>query len=219
MNLVPRFSKPLSTAVLGAALACGSPAVFAVPATLVATDTLVDQPVDGVVDVFGGGTADGFALNSPGFIDVAVYSFDFGTTTSVSSAQLTMTAAQIFGTAPIIDMFTYADDGVIQASDFTLGAGTVRDSSQYLAVGDISIIDVTAAVNDALATSSFVGFRFENARGPSELSSSEGVRFNLQPTLDFNPGNANRLPEPSSVLLMTLGLAFAARRARAAGRG
>lgn len=175
----------LSLSLSLAALAVSTPCL-ADTAPLVDEITIIDNIPIGTIgseDQFG---SPGFAVNrgdgvTTGFVDAAVLTYDFGTVTSVSKAELTIDVDIIFddaGMSPTIELFTYADDGAIQLTDIFLGAGVVRDSFTYATV-QTRTIDVTTAVNDALLTSQFVGFRFENSRSPFELPAQlEGIHLN-----------------------------------------
>ncbi len=185
-------------------------------ATLVDQTTIIDNiPIGsiGPEDSFGN---PGFALNrgdgiSSGFIDAAVLSYDFGTVASVLSATLTLNVDTLWAEAgidPTIEMFAYADDGVIQLTDIFLGADTVYDSFTYITT-QIRSIDVTAAVNDALAGSQYVGIRFENSRSPFELPNVlEGIHYANNSVLEFT------IPGPGSWALLGLAGLCGTRRRR-----
>lgn len=180
-------------AVSTLALTASSLADFA---TLIDSTTIIDNIPIGTIGGEDGFGSPHFAVNrgdgiNSGFIDAAVLLYDFGGTTGVSSATLTLDIDTIWaedGLDPTIELFTYGDsDTIIQLTDINLGAGTVRDSFQYTRFGS-RVIDVTAAVNDALATSQFVGFRFQNERSPFELPNVlEGIHYNPI-SLEFEPG-------------------------------
>ena len=185
-------------------------------ATLVGQTTIIDNVPIGSIGPEDGFGNPGFAVNrgdgnSSGFIDAAVLSYDFGTVTSVLSATLTLNVDTLWAEAgidPTIEMFAYADDGVIQLTDIFLGADTVYDSFTYITT-QIRSIDVTTAVNDALAGSQYMGIRFENSRSPFELPNVlEGIHYADNSVLEFT------IPGPGSWALLGLVGLMGTRRRR-----
>ena len=177
-------------------LAVGSIAAADV-ATLVQQTTIIDNPEIGVIDGSDGFGNPGFALNRgdgivTGFIDAAMLEYDFGDVESVAQATLTVEVITIWkenGDDPTINLFAGPDDGVIQLTDITIGGDGVIDSHLYEML-ETHAIDVTDAVNAALAESNFVLFRFENATSPFDLPNVlEGVRFLVDSPLEFEPGS------------------------------
>lgn len=142
----------------------------------------------------------GWAVTGNSFLDFAAMSFDFGATTSVSAATLRLPIREIFpqnGAARVRISF-FADDGKIAFDDFSLGF--VEPLSEIDAVGQTEIaLDVTGAVNAALQSSRFVGFRVRSSVEPGNVQTNlfpafTGVRFTLNPLLEFVPGPPPSLP-------------------------
>jgi hypothetical protein len=165
-------------------------------ATLVDQTTIIDNIPIGSNSGEDGFGSPGYAVNrgdgvNSGFIDAAMLSFDFGATTSVSQATLTINVDTRWtdaGQNPTIYLYAGPDDGTIQVSDITIGGGAVRDAFTYTTTQTRSI-DVTAAVNSALAVSQYVGFRFENSRSPFDLPNAlEGIHYADNPVLEYTPG-------------------------------
>jgi hypothetical protein len=178
-----------------AGLVCTS-TLTADTAVLVDQRTIIDNiPIGslGPEDSING--SPGYALNSgdgttSGWIDAAMLSYDFGPIEGVLSAQLTIDVDIVWanaGMSPIIELYTFADNGSIELNNLLLGGGIVRDSFQYESA-QMRTIDVTEAVNAALRRSRYVGFRFENSRTPFELPNGafEGIHF-APIVLDFVP--------------------------------
>jgi hypothetical protein len=150
-----------------AGLVCTS-TLTADTAVLVDQRTIIDNiPIGslGPEDSING--SPGYALNSgdgttSGWIDAAMLSYDFGPIEGVLSAQLTIDVDIVWanaGMSPIIELYTFADNGSIELNNLLLGGGIVRDSFQYESA-QMRTIDVTEAVNAALRRSKYVGFRF-----------------------------------------------------------
>lgn len=169
-------------------------------AVLVGQSTIVDNIPIGSIggeDQFG---SPGYPVNrgdgiNSGFIDAATLVYDFGAVQGVTVATLTINMDIIWrdaGMDPTIELFSYADDGTIQLTDIQLGTSPVYDSFQYSRTG-VRDIDVTDAVNAALGSSRYVGFRFENSRSPFELPNAlEGGHYANDPPLEYTAGNPCR---------------------------
>jgi hypothetical protein len=143
----------------------------------------------------------GWAVTGADFIDAATVVFGFGQTTSVSQATLRLPIREIFpqnGFAPVSISF-FADDGVIEFDD--LGIGFVEPLASIEAAGLTEIVlDVTGAVNAALQSTGFIGFRVTSDVEPGSVESDlfpayTGVRLNTNPSLEYTPGAA---PIPAS---------------------
>lgn len=143
----------------------------------------------------------GWAVTGGDFIDAAVVVFDFGAATSVSTASLSLPIETVYdqnGAAPL-EIYVYSDDGLVEHTDYSLGF--VAPIAEVNAVGKTSIdVDVTGAVNAALKTSQFVGFRVKSAVVPSSVDIDEipaftGVKFFSHASLNFTPGAA---PSPGT---------------------
>jgi len=182
----------------------GTAAAATIP--LVSNQVIVDNspfnsigPEDGI----GGGN---YALNYPGFIDIPYAIFDFGATSSVSSATLTWDFASLFGGSGPAQITLYAGNdasGTITTGDRFMG--TPIDTFTYSG-GELRTYDVTAAVNAALSSGQFFAVRLEATAPPSTLNGYYGGSF-LTPSLVADAGDAPSVPEPSSVLLLGAGLA------------
>lgn len=138
----------------------------------------------------------GWAVTGGDFIDAAVVVFDFGAATSVSTASLSLPIETVYdqnGAAPL-EIYVYSDDGLVEHTDYSLGF--ISPIAEVNAVGKTSIdVDVTGAVNAALNTSQFVGFRVKSAVVPSavdieEIPAFTGVKFFSHASLNFTPGAA-----------------------------
>lgn len=142
----------------------------------------------------------GWGVTGNSFVDVAAMSFDFGDTTSVTAATLRLPIREVFpqnGTANVRISF-FADDGQIAFDDFSIGFTEPLSEIDAASLTEISI-DVTGAVNAALQTSRFVGFRVRSAVEPGNVQTDlfpafTGVRLTLNPLLEFVPGPAPTLP-------------------------
>lgn len=138
----------------------------------------------------------GWAVTGSAFIDAAVAVFDFNATTSVSQATLTLPIEEVYpqnGAAPI-EIYMYADNGVIEFTDYSIGF--VAAIAEADAIGQTSIdVDVTGAVNAALQTSRYVAFRIKSSVPPSAVLETNfpawtGVQFKSNYSLNFTPGTA-----------------------------
>lgn len=113
----------------------------------------------------------GWAVTSGEFIDKATYVFDFAEASSVSGATLILPIESVFpqnGSAPIKLEF-FSDNGVIEFTDYT--NGFPESIGRVDAAGKTELrFDVTGAVNAALNTSRFVGFRALSTLAPSAVA-------------------------------------------------
>lgn len=138
----------------------------------------------------------GWGVSGPSFIDVAAMSFDFNNVTSVSAATLRLPIQEIYeqnGAANVRISF-FADDGQIAFDDFSIGFVEPLAEIDALSLTEITL-DVTGAVNAALQSSRFVGFRVRSAIEPANIQADNfppyaGVRLTLNPSLEFVPGPA-----------------------------
>lgn len=137
-----------------------------------------------------------WAVTGAGFIDAATFVFDLGQTESVTSATVTFPIEELFlqnGAAPL-QVFFFADNGVVEFTDFSVGFATpiaVVDAAGQLEIS----VDVTGAVNATLGTSRFVGFRVRSAVEPGSVANNlfpawTGAKLRGNPLLEFNSGPA-----------------------------
>lgn len=187
-------------------------AVVADQAVLVAEAVLVERnpdsqsdPADGAEGIITTSTvgqgknatyvsSGGWAVTSGEYIDKATFIFDFANTTSVSGATIILPIESVFaqnGSAPIKLEF-FSDNGSIEYTDYTIGFP--ESIGRIDANGKTEIrLDVTGAVNAALNTSRFVGFRALSTLAPSAVSlgipAFTGVKFRTKAaSLEFVPG-------------------------------
>ena len=179
-------------------------------AVLVDTGVLVEtNPAAAAVDdqeepatppVIGGATnasyvsTGGWAVTSSDFIDAAVFVFDFGSTETVAQATLSLPIQVVFpqnGAAPV-QIFFYADNGLIEFTDYSIGFLTPIAKLDAALLTQIDL-DVTGPVNAALSSGRYVGFRVISALAPESVSTAAfpaftGVQFLTNYTLEFTPG-------------------------------
>lgn len=138
----------------------------------------------------------GWAVSGADFTDVATVSFDFINTTSVTAATLRFPVEEIYpqnGAAPLRVSF-FSDDGSIEYDDYSIGF--VEPITQVDAEGLTElVIDVTGAVNAALQTGRYVGFRVRSSIESANVQEGifppyTGAKLGLNPTLEFVPGAA-----------------------------
>lgn len=147
-------------------------------------------------DMSGYGSATAWWLEENRRLDSsAVMYFDFGNITRVGQATLGVQPVFVWNFKvpdPTIQTFTYADNGIIEFEDIFLGGGIVRNEWTYSGVTG-HVLDMTEGVNEALATSRFVGIRYENSRSAVNLGENEiqGVDFSIGVTMDVT--NLSRL--------------------------
>lgn len=195
----------LCAAVLAA---CTSIPALADTAPLVQNAVLIDNaPFYSLAgDSIGTGN---YALNHPGFIDIPYAIFDFGSTTSVSSALLTWNFDSLYGgSAPAaITLYVGNDaDGLITASDRFMG--TSVDTSSYSG-GELRTFDITSFVNTALGGGRYVAARFEVVAAPDTLSGYHGGDF-YTPSMSFTAA----VPEPETYAMLLAGLGLMGTLAR-----
>jgi hypothetical protein len=141
-------------------------------------------------------SSDGWAVTGKDFIDAAVAVFDFHTTTSVSQATLTLPIEEVFaqnGVAPL-EIFMYSDNGIVEFTDYSIGFSAAIAEIDAVGLTQIDI-DVTGAVNSALNSGRYVGFRIRSSVLPSTVSATilpawTGVKFRTNYSLTFTPGVA-----------------------------
>lgn len=136
----------------------------------------------------------GWAVTGNNFIDAAVVVFDFSTTASVAQATLTLPIEEVYtqdGSAEL-QVYLYADNGVIEVSDYSIGFS--RPIAEIDAAGLTQInLDVTAAVNSALSSGRYAGFRVQASIDPALVSTDAlpawtGVKFSGNYSLQFTSG-------------------------------
>lgn len=136
----------------------------------------------------------GWAVTSGEYIDKATFVFDFAEASSVSGATIILPIETVFpqnGSAPIKLEF-FSDNGVIEFTDYT--NGFPESIGRVDAAGRTEVrFDVTGAVNAALNTSRFVGFRVLSTLAPSAVALGipvfTGVKFRPGTArLEFVPG-------------------------------
>ena len=143
----------------------------------------------------------GWATTGNSFIDAAAFVFDFNATTSVTAATLILPIEEVFpqNRAAPIEIFGFADNGVIEFTDYSVGFFTPIASINAVNLTEVRI-DVTGIVNAMLGSSRFAGFRVKSAVAPSAVlptlfPSWTGVKFlPNNAVLEFVPGPAPTLP-------------------------
>lgn len=137
-----------------------------------------------------------WAVTGGDFIDAAVMVFDFGSTTSVSQANLTLPIQDVYaqnGSAPL-EVFVFADNGAVEFTDYS--TGFVAPIAKLDAAGLTQIdLDVTGAVNSVLKSSRYVAFRTKSSVSPDAVLATTfpawtGVQFRENSALSFTPGTA-----------------------------
>lgn len=136
----------------------------------------------------------GWAVTGAKFIDAAVAVFDFSTTESVTQATLSLPFDEAYpqnGSADL-QVYFYADNGVIEVSDYSVGYS--RPIAEFDASGLTQIdLDVTSAVNSALSSGRYVAFRIQSSIAPEAVNSNgipawTGAKFSGNYSLQFTPG-------------------------------
>lgn len=136
----------------------------------------------------------GWAVTSPEFIDKATFIFDFISAKSVAGATIILPIETVYaqnGSAPIKIEF-FSDNGKIEFTDYTTGFPEAIAKTDAANKTEIRF-DVTGAVNAALNTGRYVGFRVLSALEPSAvtltLPAFTGVKFRTKAArLEFAPG-------------------------------
>ncbi len=143
----------------------------------------------------------GWATTGSGFVDAAAYVFDFNAATSVAAATLILPIEEVFpqNRAAPIEIFGFADNGVIEFTDYSVGFFTPLATLNAVGLTEVRI-DVTGIVNAILGSSRYAGFRVRSSVAPSALLPTlfprwTGVKFfPNRATLEFIPGPAPTLP-------------------------
>ncbi|MDP1932695.1 MAG: hypothetical protein Q8L60_14670 [Gammaproteobacteria bacterium] len=176
-------------------------AILVEEAVLVESNPKPDQPVFRASYK----TSDGWAVTSPTYIDAATMVFDFGTTSSVSQAIISLPLEAIFtreGKAPL-RVYVFADDGAIDLFDYKAGSTIpVAEFDAVVASGGNSsaviTLNVTGAVNATLPTSRYVGFRIQSTAVPADVTPGfpvwTGVKFRPFYSLEFSTGTPAPAP-------------------------
>jgi hypothetical protein len=222
MKLVNRFSRlnqPLNVVVFllctfGTQAAMADVAPLVDQAVLVRLTTAAETAavVDGETNSSAGVesvnasyvSAGDWAVTGAGFVNAATFVFDLGQTTTVSAATITFPIEEIFaqnGAAPI-QVFFFADNGVVEFTDYSVGFKTPIAEINAVGLTEIKV-DVTGAVNASLGTSRFVGFRVRSAVEPGSVSATlfpawTGLKLRPNPLLEFVSGAPPVLPSDSS---------------------
>jgi len=183
---------------------------FSTPSTAV----LIIPTVDGVVrDGFLSDPKDGVpdfiisssivqALDVPTFEDRGIIEFNVS---SVSNEPVNLVLPVFASMGPfpfIVDVSTYAGDGFLTLADFN--AGSLFTSFSYS--GETSItLNVSSIIQDLLASNEvFAGFNFQFSIPSNIPRNGPFVAFN---SLEFGPPATLAVPEPTTLALMSLGLA------------
>jgi hypothetical protein len=212
-----RLNQPFSAALV---LLCtlGASATIAEVATLVDQGVLVrlitaTAPVDeaapgttAIVESVNANyvSADDWAVTGSKFVDAATFIFDLNQTATVAAATITFPIESVFaqnGAAPV-QVFFFADNGVVEVTDFSAGFKTPIVEVDAAGLTEIRV-DVTGAVNASLGTSRFVGFRVQSAVEPGSVSPTPlpaytGIKLRPNPLLEFVPGPAPLLSSDTS---------------------
>lgn len=146
-----------------------------------------------------------YALNHPGFIDIPYVIFDFGSTTSVSSAILNWNFRALYGGSGAAEITLYVGNdasGTISVGDRFMG--TAVDTFTYSG-GETRNFDLTSFVNASLLSGQYFAARFEATAAPGTLSGHYGGNF-LTPSMDATAGTVS-VPEPATLALLGLGFA------------
>lgn len=187
--------------LMGGKLAVADQAALVQEAVLVELNPNPDKPALSANYM----TADGWAVTSPKYIDSAVMVFDFGSAKSVSQAVLSLPLEALYprgGQAPI-QVYAFADNGIIELSDYKAGGSlpTAELDAVKVSAGNPSAtltLNVTGAVNAILPSSRFVGIRVQSAAVPGEVSTGfpawTGAKFRPLYSMDFSTGTPPALP-------------------------
>ncbi len=138
----------------------------------------------------------GWAVTGNEFVDAATMIFDFNQTTQVSTANLRLRIEEAYpqNMAIPLELYVYSDDGTIEFSDLSLGLETPVAEIDAYELTELNI-DVTGAVNAALHTGRFVGFRVKSAIASTSIDEDlfpafTGVKFFTDFSLEFTAGTA-----------------------------
>lgn len=145
----------------------------------------------------------GWAVTGADFIDATAIVFDFGSTTSVANATLRLPIETAFaqnGVVPI-EVYFYADNGVVEYTDYSIGFTVPITEIDAAALTHIEL-DVAGAVNATLNASQYVGFRVTSSVAPGEVLQDSfppwaGVKFSEDMQLEFSPGTPPEVPKDS----------------------
>lgn len=182
--------------ILGSLILFWANPAFAEFAVLVG-DAVVVERVSPSEEPTGSGSyvsTGGWAVTGADFIDAVIVVFDFNNTESVTQATLSLPIEEIFpqnGVAEL-QLFMYADNGVLEVGDYSIGLSTPVAEVDATGLTQIDF-DVTGAVNSALSSSRYVGFRIKTNLAPDGVDSNSipawtGVKFASNHSLQFTAG-------------------------------
>ncbi len=143
----------------------------------------------------------GWAVTGTEFIDAMVWSFWFDDHTTVAAATLRVPIETVWAQngSALMNVFSFSDQGDVNFRDYAIGfpspVAQVEVNGQTLLE-----VDVTGAVNSALQSGPWVGFRISSATEPGSVDprvspAYTGAKFfSTSASVEFIPGPAP-LPE------------------------
>lgn len=154
----------------------------------------IGEQVDASYVSFGG-----WAVTGATFIDAATYVFDFGDTTEVTAATLTLPVRELYlqNDAAPVEITFFSDNGIIEVTDYSIGFTAPLAEVDAALLTELQI-DITGAVNAGLNASRYIGFRVTSSVEPGSVDTElfppyTGVRLADNPLLEFVPGPAPAL--------------------------